>query len=70
MFGGDAGFAPLGEGTIILDLEDFIVSNNLLPLGAVIYLFKRMPYHHAIWHLAVLAGGACHYFAILWHVLP
>ena len=30
--------APLGEGTIILDLEDFIVSNNLLPLGAVIYL--------------------------------
>ena len=39
-------------------------------LGAVVYLFKRMPYHHAIWHLAVLAGGACHYFAILWHVLP
>ena len=39
-------------------------------LGAVVYLFKRVPYHHAIWHLAVLAGGACHYFAILWHVLP
>ncbi len=31
--------APLGEGTIILDLEDFIVSNNLLPLGAMVYLF-------------------------------
>jgi NSS family neurotransmitter:Na+ symporter len=31
-------FAPLGEGTIVLDLEDFIVSNNLLPLGSVIYL--------------------------------
>ncbi len=30
--------APMGEGTIILDLEDFIVSNNLLPIGAVIYL--------------------------------
>ncbi|HPC58856.1 MAG TPA: hemolysin III family protein [Kiritimatiellia bacterium] len=39
-------------------------------LGAVVYLFKRVPYHHAVWHLAVLAGGACHYFAILWHVLP
>ena len=39
-------------------------------LGAVVYLFKRVKYHHAIWHLAVLAGGACHYFAILWHVLP
>jgi NSS family neurotransmitter:Na+ symporter len=31
-------FAPLGEGTIVLDLEDFIVSNNLLPLGAIVYL--------------------------------
>ena len=39
-------------------------------LGAVVYLFKRVKYHHAIWHLAVLAGSACHYFAILWHVLP
>lgn len=39
-------------------------------LGAGVYMFKRVPYHHAVWHLAVLAGGACHYFAILWHVLP
>lgn len=30
--------APLGKGTIILDLEDFIVSNNLLPLGSIVYL--------------------------------
>ena len=28
---------PLGEGTGILDLEDFIVSNNLLPIGALIF---------------------------------
>lgn len=32
-------FAPLGKGTIILDLEDFIVSNNLLPLGSMVFLF-------------------------------
>jgi NSS family neurotransmitter:Na+ symporter len=31
-------FAPLGEGTIVLDLEDFIVSNNILPLGSITYL--------------------------------
>lgn len=29
---------PLGEGSCILDLEDFIVSNNLLPLGSLVYL--------------------------------
>lgn len=31
-------FQPLGPGTVILDLEDFIVSNNLLPLGSLVYL--------------------------------
>jgi len=29
---------PLGEGTGILDLEDFIISYNLLPLGSLVYL--------------------------------
>lgn len=33
-----SGLEPLGPGTNILDLEDFIVSNNMLPLGALIYL--------------------------------
>jgi NSS family neurotransmitter:Na+ symporter len=34
-----SGFEPLGPGTGVLDLEDFIVSNNLLPLGSMVYLF-------------------------------
>jgi NSS family neurotransmitter:Na+ symporter len=33
-----SGFNPLGEGTDILALEDFILSYNLLPLGSLIYL--------------------------------
>lgn len=33
-----SGFSPLGEGKNILDLEDFFVSNNLLPIGSLIYL--------------------------------
>ena len=32
------GFTPLGEGSTIMDLEDFIVSNNLLPLGSLGYV--------------------------------
>ena len=31
-------FEPLGDGTSILDLEDFILSNNLLPLGSLVFL--------------------------------
>lgn len=33
-----SGFTPFGPGSNILDLEDFIVSNNLLPLGSLVYL--------------------------------
>lgn len=33
-----SGIQPLGSGTTILDLEDFIVSSNLLPLGSLVYL--------------------------------
>lgn len=29
---------PLGPGTTILDFEDFIISNNVLPIGCIIYL--------------------------------
>ena len=31
-------FVPLGEGSGVLDLEDFIVSNCLLPLGSLVYV--------------------------------
>jgi NSS family neurotransmitter:Na+ symporter len=33
-----SGFVPFGEGTGVLDLEDFVVSNLLLPVGAIIYV--------------------------------
>ncbi|MBO7174620.1 MAG: sodium-dependent transporter [Spirochaetaceae bacterium] len=33
-----SGFQPLGAGTGVLDLEDFIVSSTLLPLGSLIFL--------------------------------
>ena len=31
-------FQPVGQGTSVLDLEDFIVSNNLLPLGSLAFV--------------------------------
>lgn len=33
-----SGFQPMGAGSTIQDLEDFIVSNNLLSLGSMVYL--------------------------------
>jgi hemolysin III len=37
--------------------------------GIGFYLWRRLPYHHAIWHLFVLAGSIFHYFAILNYVV-
>ena len=36
-------------------------------VGVVFYLNKQWPFGHFVWHLFVLAGTACHYFAILWY---
>ena len=33
-----SGFQPRGAGSTVLDLEDFIVSNLLLPIGSLVYL--------------------------------
>ena len=33
-----SGITPFGQGSNILDLEDFLVSNNFLPLGSLVYL--------------------------------
>lgn len=33
-----SGFTPFGPGSNVLDLEDFFLSNNLLPLGSLVYL--------------------------------
>ncbi|MBI3922382.1 MAG: hemolysin III family protein [Armatimonadetes bacterium] len=38
--------------------------------GVIFYAWKKLPYNHAIWHLFVLAGSVCHYFAIYYSVLP
>lgn len=39
-------------------------------LGVVFYVWKKLPFNHAIWHLFVLGGSVCHFFAILYYVLP
>jgi NSS family neurotransmitter:Na+ symporter len=31
-------FTPLGAGSTIMDLEDFIVSNNMLPIGCIVFI--------------------------------
>lgn len=38
-------------------------------VGTAFYLMKKVPYMHMVWHLFVLAGSICHFFAILQFVI-
>ncbi len=38
--------------------------------GVAFYVWKRLPYGHAIWHLFVLGGSVCHFLFFYLHVLP
>ena len=39
-------------------------------VGAIFYVWRRLPFHHAIWHAFVLTGSILHFFAILFYVIP
>lgn len=39
-------------------------------LGVVFYLWNRLSFNHAIWHLFVMAGSTCHVLAMFTDVLP
>ena len=39
-------------------------------VGVIFFLWDRLPYNHAIWHLFVLTGSACHFGAIYYYVTP
>jgi len=58
---------------------------NAMPMGGLLWLFgggvfytggvlfygwKRLTYHHAVWHLFVIAGSACHVASVLFFVIP
>ena len=38
--------------------------------GVFFFTARRIPHHHAIWHLFVLGGSICHYVAVFVYVLP
>ncbi len=39
-------------------------------LGAILYSIKKLKFNHAIFHLLVLVGSACHFVSVFLYVLP
>ena len=44
----------------------FILAGGLsYTLGVIFYLWRKMKYSHAIWHIFVIGGSVCFFFAVL-----
>lgn len=39
-------------------------------LGTIFYLWEKLPFNHAVWHLWVLGGSVCHWIAIFGYLVP
>lgn len=50
----------------------WLIAGGVCYTGGVLFftMDRRWRYGHAVWHLFVLAGSACHFFAVLWHATP
>jgi hemolysin III len=36
-------------------------------VGVGFFVTKRLRFGHFVWHLFVLAGTTCHFFAVMWY---
>lgn len=46
-----------------------VIGGILYTIGTIFFVWRKIPYHHVIWHLFVLAGSICHFFAIFYYVI-
>lgn len=56
----------IGQGGMVLLLAGGIAYS----LGVIFYVWEKLPYNHAIWHIFVLAGSVLHFCSIFFYVIP
>ena len=61
---------PILENVPLHGLLWLISGGILYTLGVFFFLLETVPFAHTIWHLFVMAGGICHFFAVLFYVAP
>lgn len=61
---------PLFENLPYEGLFLLIAGGLSYTVGVIFFLWEKLPFSHAVWHLFVMGGSVCHFFAILLYVLP
>lgn len=60
---------PLIKGLPMAGVWWLVAGGLAYSSGVVFFAWKKLPFNHAIWHLFVLGGSACHVLAIACYVL-
>ncbi|WP_090399196.1 PAQR family membrane homeostasis protein TrhA [Natribacillus halophilus] len=63
-------WAPLAAAVPTGGLILLVIGGFFYTVGAVFYLWRSFPYHHAVWHVFVIAGSAAHFFAVFLYIIP
>ncbi len=61
---------PVLAAVPVLGLVYIFAGGMAYTLGTIFYGWKRLPLHHALWHLFVLAGSILHFLAVWVSVIP
>lgn len=60
---------PLILNTEPIGLILIVAGGLLFSFGVIFYKWKSLPFNHGIWHIFVLLGTVCHFFAVLFFVV-
>ncbi len=60
---------PLILNTEPIGLILIVAGGLLFSFGVIFYKWKSLPFNHGIWHIFVLLGTICHFFAVLFFVV-
>ncbi|MEC5423941.1 hemolysin III family protein [Virgibacillus sp. C22-A2] len=64
------GWNQIVENLNINGLILFVIGGVCYTFGAIFYVWRGFKYHHAVWHLFVIAGTTAHFFCVLLFLLP
>ena len=67
---GMVAFEPLSKHLQAGGIALLLAGGLAYTLGVPFYLWRKLPYHHALWHVFVLAGSVLHFLAVLLYVIP
>lgn len=63
-------WGPLTAALPAVGIQLLVIGGLLYTFGAIFYVWRGFPFHHAVWHLFVLAASVVHFCAMLLYIIP